>query len=174
MCAHAYVHTLGRYEASPAIQQASAVLRPGEMLERAWRLSIATSLLHKNRVRAHQGTCYMHTYTHSQGQFCTYQNNQTFDYQIPPGGPLKGTNAENIYACIQHHFLQPASYQQASVTKRLILLVRYNKMFVQIVRVKCWSHKFVLHKVFIAPYATMYETLERVNKTCTNLSRSPF
>ena len=46
--------------------------------------------------------------------------------------------------------------------------------FIQIMRVKHWSHKFVLHKTFIMPYVTIHKALECVNKNCINLSRGPF
>ena len=43
-------------------------------------------------------------------------------------------------------------------------------LFMRIMRVKCWSHKFVLHK-FLSHhnYVTMHKALERIN-----LSRGPF
>ena len=37
-------------------------------------------------------------------------------------------------------------------------------LFMRIMRVKHWSHKFVLHRSLLHPYVTMHRTLERINK----------
>ena len=41
----------------------------------------------------------------------------------------------------------------------------------QIMRVKRWSHKFVPHKFFIAPYIIMNDTQEHVNIKVVSMSQ---